>query len=73
MQPFFANESCDPFTSQSTPCTLGNYVSYAVNVSTTAHVQAALLFAQAKNIRVVIRNTGHEYVGQRVLLDGRIC
>lgn len=60
MQAYFANASCDPFTSQDKPCTLGNYVSYAVNVSTTDHVVAALKFAQEKNIRVVIRNTGHE-------------
>lgn len=62
MQAFFANQSCDPFTPQSTPCHLGNYVDYAVNVSCAADVQAALLFARAANIRIVVRNTGHEYV-----------
>lgn len=62
MEAFFANQSCDPFTPQSTPCQLGNYVSYAVNVSNTQDVQTALLFARAANIRVVVRNTGHEYV-----------
>lgn len=60
MQAFFANGSCDPFTSQSTPCALGNYVSYAVDVSTTAHVAAALKFADKQNLRIVVRNTGHE-------------
>lgn len=60
MEPFFANQSCDPFTPQSTPCQLGNYVRYAVNVSCVADVQAALLFATKYNIRVVVRNTGHE-------------
>lgn len=62
MQPFFANQSCDPFMPQSTPCQLGNYVSYAVNVSCAMDVQAALSFAKKANIRVVVRNTGHEYV-----------
>jgi hypothetical protein len=62
MEPFFANQSCDPFTAQSTPCQLGNYVSYAVNVSCVADVQAALSFARDNNIRIVVRNTGHEYV-----------
>jgi len=60
MAPFFANQSCDPFTATSIPCTLGNYVDYAVNITSAAHVTAAVIFAQAKNIRFVIRNTGHE-------------
>ncbi|KAB5575314.1 FAD binding domain-containing protein [Coniochaeta sp. 2T2.1] len=64
MQAFFANQSCDPFTPQSTPCHLGNYVDYAVNVSCAADVQAALLFARAANIRIVVRNTGHDYFGR---------
>ena len=61
MQTYFANQSCDPFTPQSQACVLGNYVSYAVNVSSTSDAVAALSFAQKNNIRIVIRNTGHEY------------
>lgn len=60
MQTYFANQSCDPFTDRSKPCTLGNYVSYAVRVRCHADVVAALRFAQANNLRVVVRNTGHE-------------
>jgi hypothetical protein len=60
MAPFFANQSCDPFTPKPTPCLLGNYVDYAVNVTCAADVIAAVNFAQAQNIRFVIRNTGHE-------------
>lgn len=60
MQPYFANQSCDPFTAESKACVLGNYVSYAVNVSSTADVVAAVQFAESNNIRLVIRNTGHE-------------
>ncbi|KAL7942698.1 hypothetical protein V8C42DRAFT_331663 [Trichoderma barbatum] len=64
MQPFFANQSCDPFTPQSQACLLGNYVSYAVNVSSTADVAAAVNFASKNNIRVVVRNTGHDFFGR---------
>ena len=60
MQSFFANQSCDPFTPQSTPCQLGNYVSYAVNASSAADVQAAVNFTRTNKIRLVVRNTGHE-------------
>ncbi|KAJ5195451.1 uncharacterized protein N7498_008889 [Penicillium cinerascens] len=64
MQTFFANQSCDPFTPKSRPCELGNYVSYAVNVSSTRDVVAAVRFARKNNVRFVIRNTGHDYLGR---------
>ncbi|KAF7541241.1 hypothetical protein G7054_g685 [Neopestalotiopsis clavispora] len=64
MEPYFANQSCDPFTAQSKPCVLGNYVSYAVNVSSTADVVATVKFAKKNNIRLVIRNTGHDFLGR---------
>ncbi|KAL4923634.1 putative isoamyl alcohol oxidase [Aspergillus undulatus] len=64
MQQYFANRSCDPFTDKSTPCQLGNYVSYAVNVSSSDDVVAAINFAQENNIRFVIKNTGHDYLGR---------
>ena len=65
MAPFFANESCDPFQPVARPCLLGNYVDYAVNLSTSNaanEVATAIGFANENNIRFVIRNTGHEYV-----------
>lgn len=62
MQMFFANQSCDAFTPKEQPCELGNYVSYAVNVSTPEHVVSTLDFAKERNLRLVIRNTGHECV-----------
>ncbi|KAF1993967.1 FAD/FMN-containing dehydrogenase [Amniculicola lignicola CBS 123094] len=58
------NASCNPFTPQSTPCLQGNYVSYAINVSSAADVSAGIKFAQKKNIRLVIKNTGHDYLGK---------
>ncbi|KAJ0348858.1 hypothetical protein COL154_013699 [Colletotrichum chrysophilum] len=64
MAPLFANASCDPFLPQNASCTLGNYVSYAVNASGPADIQAALKFADEKNVRFVIRNTGHDYNGR---------
>lgn len=64
MSPFFTNGSCDAFTPREQPCTMGNYVHYAVEVLTADHVRAAIAFAQAHNIRFVIRNTGHDYMGR---------
>ncbi|KAL2847776.1 hypothetical protein BJY01DRAFT_234168 [Aspergillus pseudoustus] len=64
MAPFFANDSCDPFHPVAKPCLLGNYISYAVNVSQPTHVSKALKFAKEHNVRLVIRNTGHDYQGK---------
>lgn len=64
MAPFFANQSCDPWQPESRPCTLGNYVNYAVNVSSSQDIIKAVNFAQDHNIRFVIRNTGHDYLGK---------
>lgn len=64
MAPFFANQSCDPFTPADTPCTLGNYVRYAINVSNADDAIAGISFAKERNVRLVIRNTGHDYLGK---------
>ncbi|KAK7970717.1 FAD binding domain-containing protein [Apiospora saccharicola] len=64
MAPFFANQSCDPFQPKSRPCELGNYVRYAVNATGVDDIKAAIAFAKEKNIRFVIRNTGHDYLGR---------
>ncbi|KAL3488174.1 FAD-binding domain-containing protein [Aspergillus germanicus] len=64
MQQFFANRSCDPFTDRSTPCELGNYVSYSVAAESSDDVVAAVKFAQKNNLRFVIKNTGHDYLGR---------
>jgi FAD/FMN-containing dehydrogenase len=64
MQSYFANQSCDPFTDRSKPCTLGNYVSYSVKATENSHVVAALAFAKENNVRVLVRNTGHDFLGR---------
>ncbi|KAF2715312.1 hypothetical protein K504DRAFT_497184 [Pleomassaria siparia CBS 279.74] len=55
---------CNPFLPPQSSCTLGNYVSYAVKVQTVADTPKTLAFAQDNNIRLVIRNTGHDYNGK---------
>ncbi|KAJ5794907.1 hypothetical protein N7457_001506, partial [Penicillium paradoxum] len=64
MAPFFANATCDPFHDVSKPCELGNYVRYSVDVRTAAQISSTVKFATEHNIRLVIRNTGHDYNGR---------
>ncbi|ORY57253.1 uncharacterized protein BCR38DRAFT_461393 [Pseudomassariella vexata] len=61
---YFNNYTCDSFTPKSKPCELGNYVSYVVNVTGAADVQAAIAFAKKNNVRLVIKNTGQDLLGK---------
>lgn len=60
MNAAFQNQSCDPFTPTDRPCELGNYATYSINVTSVDHVISGIQFAKEKNIRLVIKNTGHE-------------
>lgn len=60
MTPLFQNQSCDPFTPRTQECVLGNHVSYSINVLSAADAQAGIEFAKKHNIRLVVKNTGHE-------------
>ncbi|KAL7944155.1 hypothetical protein V8C42DRAFT_327856 [Trichoderma barbatum] len=62
--PFFANRGCDLFTAPDAQCVVGSLVQYSVKASTSADYLATIKFAQQKNIRLVIRNTGHDYYGK---------
>ncbi|KAI1111784.1 FAD-binding domain-containing protein [Nemania sp. NC0429] len=64
LAPFFQNQSCTPFEARDKPCTLGNYASYSVNVTSSDDVTASLAFAKAKNVRLVVKNTGHDLQGK---------
>ena len=45
-------------------CTKGGFPIYAVNVSSVSQVQLAINFARNVNLRLVIKNTGHCYLGK---------
>ncbi|KAJ5086965.1 FAD binding domain protein [Penicillium alfredii] len=64
MQAWFTNFSCNPFLPPDAPCTTDPFVRYAVNVSSAVDVRKTLAFTSRHNIRVVIRNTGHDYLGK---------
>lgn len=45
-------------------CTLGGYASYSVNVSSVEHIQLVMKFARDTNVRLVIKNTGHDFAAK---------
>lgn len=64
MFPLFSGRTCLPSLEPTGPCTQGGFSSYAVDVSNVAQIQLAVNFARAANLRLVIRNTGHDYNGR---------
>ncbi|KAF3003826.1 hypothetical protein E8E14_001905 [Neopestalotiopsis sp. 37M] len=64
MSPYWANNSCSPFLTTNTTCTMGNLASYAINVSSADDVVAGARFAQDNNIRLTIKNSGHDFLGR---------
>ncbi|PQE31457.1 fad binding domain-containing protein [Rutstroemia sp. NJR-2017a WRK4] len=64
MSPIYQGLTCMPTTSPNGTCTLGGYPYYAVNATNVAQIQLAVNFARNTGIRLVIKNTGHEFSGK---------
>ncbi len=64
MSPLYTGETCMPLNGNTTTCTLGGFPSYAVNITTVAHAQLAINFARNTHIRLVVKNTGHDFLGK---------
>lgn len=63
--PIFEGRTCQPKNDTSgSQCTIGGYPEYAVKITNVAQVQLAINFARAANLRLVIKNTGHCYLGK---------
>jgi hypothetical protein len=60
------NDSCLPFPAFGAPCDSLGFPEYVINASTAAHVQAGINFAREKNVRLVLKATGHDFRGRSV-------
>lgn len=60
--PGWFQKSCNPFSATSQPCELGTFASYSINVTGVEDIVAGISFTKKHNIRLVIKNKGHEYV-----------
>ncbi|KAK4198084.1 6-hydroxy-D-nicotine oxidase [Triangularia verruculosa] len=61
---YFTNETCRPTLNPTDTCTLGYYGVYVITATTRNHIKAGIDFARRNNIRLVIRNTGHDFLGR---------
>jgi hypothetical protein len=58
------NTTCQPTTNPSEPCTLGYYGIYVIQAKKKGHIKAGIDFARKNNLRLIIRNTGHDFIGR---------
>ncbi|KAI1452168.1 FAD-binding domain-containing protein [Annulohypoxylon moriforme] len=47
-------------------CTRGGFPEYVVNATNVKHIQAAINFARNKHIRLIVKNTGHDFGGRSI-------
>jgi hypothetical protein len=65
MSPLYQGETCHPArASPNSTCTLGGFPSYVVNITNVAQIQLAVNFARIANLRLVVKNTGHDFLGK---------
>ncbi|KAF2824353.1 FAD-binding domain-containing protein [Ophiobolus disseminans] len=65
MSPVAQGMTCSPpalFDSRG--CTRGGFPKYVVNATEPKHVQLAVNFARNTGVRLVVRNTGHDFLGK---------
>ena len=56
--------SSNPKETLYSTCSLGRLATYYVDVANTSHISATLQFANAHNIRISVKNTGHDFFGR---------
>ncbi|KXH49751.1 isoamyl alcohol oxidase [Colletotrichum simmondsii] len=61
---YFTNTTCQPTENPEEPCTLGNYGVYVIGATKKEHIKAGIDFARNNNLRLIIRNTGHDFIGR---------
>lgn len=67
----FTNNSCVPpgadGYSKDKGCSLGGLPQYIVNATTEEQISEAMAWASKRDIRIVIKSTGHDFNGRYVL------
>jgi FAD/FMN-containing dehydrogenase len=61
--PNWENGSCS-IIPDTTSCTQGSVPIYAVNAILPEHVQTTIRFVSRRNLRLIIKTTGHDYLGR---------
>jgi FAD/FMN-containing dehydrogenase len=64
LSPLYQGLTCQPPTIyDSGNCTLGGYPTYVIRARTVLDIQSAINFARNDNLRLIVKNTGHDFAG----------
>ena len=61
-----SGNTCTPTSQPDSNCTQGGWPEYVVKATTVRHIQLAVNFARNQNIRLVIKNSGHDFNGKSI-------
>ncbi|PGH18547.1 hypothetical protein AJ79_00326 [Helicocarpus griseus UAMH5409] len=64
LAPAVQGNTCQVTSNPQGSCTLGGYPSYVANVSAVSDIQMAVNFARNMGLRLVVKNTGHDFLGK---------
>ncbi|KAK4156094.1 hypothetical protein C8A00DRAFT_12939 [Chaetomidium leptoderma] len=64
MSPLYTGETCMPQNGDTSQCTLGGFPSYAIKAQSVYQIQLAVNFARTVGLRLVVKNTGHDFLGK---------
>ncbi|GKT42657.1 FAD-linked oxidoreductase patO [Colletotrichum spaethianum] len=60
----FSNDTCLPDPAD--VCSSDGYPAFVVNATTPEHVKLGVDFARENNVRLVVKSTGHDYLGRSI-------
>ncbi|KAH6845745.1 hypothetical protein B0I37DRAFT_344863 [Chaetomium sp. MPI-CAGE-AT-0009] len=58
----WTNDSCLP--QEGAPCSGAGYPVFVINATTARHVEQGVKFAKKHNVRLVVKSSGHDFVGR---------
>ncbi|OBT64286.1 hypothetical protein VE03_06794 [Pseudogymnoascus sp. 23342-1-I1] len=64
MSPIYQGMTCMPQSGNTSTCDIGGFPSYSVKATTVSQIQLAVNFARNLNLRLVVHNTGHDFLGK---------
>jgi hypothetical protein len=65
-EPNWQQDSCLPSVVYNGTCDLHPFPKYTVNASSSQDIVGAVKFSQEHNLRISIKNTGHDYLGRLI-------
>ncbi|KAL4877361.1 hypothetical protein BJY04DRAFT_230663 [Aspergillus karnatakaensis] len=64
LSPVYQGLTCEPTTDPDAKCTMGGFPHYVINATNVAQIQLGINFARNTGVRLVVKNTGHDFSGK---------